>query len=45
MAIKILKNLRSKSENVDLAFAIIDDVFNKEYAFKNIRNYIETLNR
>jgi len=44
MAIKILKTLKSRSENTDLAFAIIDDwEFDNDQVDKNIIDYIETL--
>ena len=44
MFIRVLKSLKSKSENVDLAIAIIDDwEFDNEQIYENIRNYFETL--
>ena len=44
MFIRVLKSLKSKSENVDLAIAIIDDwEFDNEQIDENIRNYLRTL--
>ena len=46
MFIKLLKTIKSNSENIELAFAIIDDwEFDNDQVDKNIVEYIKALNR
>ena len=46
MFIKLLKTIKSNSENTELAIAIIDDCeFDNDQVDKNIVDYIKALNR